>query len=92
MFFGCRLFAAQFAVLSLWALLTSIRQCKLIAMLHTEQSAANPARPIQEGDLVVVYEGFDNMKAVRVTANGQYNNKYGSFAHKVGAQRQLGEA
>ena len=52
-------------------------------MLHTAESAANPCRPIADGDLVIVYEGFDSMKAVRVSANGNYNNKYGSFAHKV---------
>lgn len=52
-------------------------------MLHTAESAANPERPISAGDLVVVYEGFESMKAVRVTDGGNYNNKYGSFAHKV---------
>lgn len=52
-------------------------------MLHKAESAANPCRPIADGDLVIVYEGFDSMKAVRVSANGNYNNKYGSFAHKV---------
>lgn len=52
-------------------------------MLHTTASAAEPGRCIQEGDLVVVYEGFDSMKSVRVTAKGHYNNKFGSFAHAV---------
>ena len=52
-------------------------------MLHTAASAADPGRCIQEGDLVVVYEGFDSMKSVRVTAKGNYNNKFGSFAHAV---------
>ncbi|KAL4439439.1 hypothetical protein ABPG77_008768 [Micractinium sp. CCAP 211/92] len=50
-------------------------------MLHTATSAAEPSRCIQEGDLVVVYEGFDSLKSARVTANGYYNNKFGSFAH-----------
>lgn len=33
----------------------------------------------------VVYEGYDNMKAVRVAPGGLYNNKYGAFPHKVGS-------
>lgn len=51
-------------------------------MLHTELSAAQPGRCIAEGDLLVVYEGFDSMKAQRVVAKGQYNNKFGSFYHQ----------
>ena len=56
-------------------------QCAI--MLHTAESAAQPERGIAEGDLVVVYEGFDSMKAVRVTARGQFQNKFGCFDHKV---------
>ena len=37
--------------------------------------------------LQVVYEGYDNMKAVRVAASGNYNNKYGTFPHKVRRER-----
>ncbi|KAI7845297.1 hypothetical protein COHA_001140 [Chlorella ohadii] len=59
-------------------------------MLHTPESAAQPVRSIAEGDLVVVYEGYDNMKAVRVAANGNYNNKYGTFPHKDWLGRPYG--
>ena len=52
-------------------------------MLHTAESASQPERAIAEGDLVVVYEGFDSMKAARVTARGQFQNKFGCFDHKV---------
>ena len=31
----------------------------------------------------MVYEGYDNMKAVRVAAKAQYNNKYGTFPHQA---------
>ena len=52
-------------------------------MLHTAESAAQPERAIAEGDLVVVYEGFESMKAVRVAARAQFQNKFGCFNHKV---------
>ena len=51
-------------------------------MLHTAESAAQPERAIAEGDLVVVYEGFESMKAVRVAARAQFQNKFGCFDHK----------
>ena len=31
----------------------------------------------------MVYEGYDNMKAVRVSAKSHYNNKYGTFPHQA---------
>ncbi|PSC73714.1 tRNA (adenine(58)-N(1))-methyltransferase catalytic subunit trmt61a [Micractinium conductrix] len=61
-----------------------------MALLHSPASFAQPARGIAEGDLVVVYEGFDSMKSVRVAADGQYNNKYGSFVHKDWVGRPFG--
>ena len=54
-------------------------------LLHTEELAANPARGIRDGDLVVVYEGFESMKQVRVAAGSFYDNRYGQFAHSVSA-------
>ena len=40
-----------------------------------------PGNPIEEGDLVVVYERFDRMKAVRVERGGKLQNRYGIFEH-----------
>jgi tRNA (adenine57-N1/adenine58-N1)-methyltransferase len=56
---------------------------RCVIMLHTAESAAQPERAIAEGDLVVVYEGFESMKAVRVAARAQFQNKFGCFDHKV---------
>lgn len=39
---------------------------------------------IQQGDLVIVYERFDVMKAVVVTEDGMYQNRFGAFPHRVG--------
>ena len=41
-----------------------------------------PARTVQMGDLVIVYEGFNKQKAVTLTEKGQYQNRYGSFPHR----------
>jgi tRNA (adenine57-N1/adenine58-N1)-methyltransferase len=41
------------------------------------------ARRVQEGDLVIVYERFDCMKAATVTAKGLYNSKWGNFQMKA---------
>lgn len=41
------------------------------------------ARTVKEGDLVVVYERFDSMKACTVTLKGQFSNRWGDFATKV---------
>ncbi len=41
------------------------------------------AQTIKEGDLVVVYERFDSMKAVTVTPKGQFGNCFGNFQTKV---------
>eukprot|EP00887_Chlorella_sp_A99_P001934 scaffold18.g1934.t1 len=56
-------------------------------MLRTGE-AAGP-RLIAENDLVVVYERFDSMKAVRVKRGGTFNNKFGAFMLKVHARRRL---
>lgn len=47
-------------------------------------SASCSPRTIQVGDLVIVYEGINSMKAVSVSDRGGYENKFGYFAHKVG--------
>ncbi|KAL2621433.1 hypothetical protein R1flu_001638 [Riccia fluitans] len=36
---------------------------------------------IQDGDLVIVYETYKQMKAVTVTKNGEFQNRYGLFMH-----------
>ena len=38
---------------------------------------------IKDGDMVIVYERFDSMKAVTVTTDGKYQNKFGLFIMKV---------
>eukprot|EP00951_Prasinocladus_malaysianus_P047686 scaffold651544_cov42-Prasinocladus_malaysianus.AAC.1 len=39
-------------------------------------------RLIADGDLVVVYEGYDSMKAVYIdAAKGQFCNRHGNFPH-----------
>lgn len=39
---------------------------------------------MQEGDLVIVYENFNSMKAVYVDAKATFENRFGSFPQKVG--------
>lgn len=41
-------------------------------------------RRIQEGDLVIVYESYTNIKAVYVNSKEKIHNRYGTFLHKVG--------
>lgn len=54
-------------------------------LLRAGDGQDGPAgRIVKEGDLVVVYERFDSMKSCRVTAKGQFSNKWGDFAVKVG--------
>lgn len=50
------------------------------AVLRTEGPGP---RLMAEGDLVIVYERFDSMKALTLTAKGTYNNKFGNFAMKA---------
>ena len=38
---------------------------------------------MQEGDLVVVYEHYNSMKAVYISAGAKFENRFGSFPHKV---------
>lgn len=40
-------------------------------------------RRIEQGDLVIVYERFDSMKAVRVSAKDTFQNRFGAFPMKV---------
>ena len=49
-------------------------------LLHAEGSIP---RLIQDGDLVIVYERFDSMKAITVAQRAVFNNKFGNFAMKV---------
>lgn len=52
-------------------------------LIHGIHDDAPGSDLIQEGSLVVVYERFDSMKAVKVTFKGQYSNRWGNFAMKV---------
>eukprot|EP00775_Hariotina_reticulata_P001132 gene1132-1469_t len=46
-------------------------------------SEAVPAeRRIKEGDLVIVYESYTNIKAVYVDSKEKIHNRYGTFLHK----------
>ncbi|KAL6778625.1 hypothetical protein ACKKBF_B15500 [Auxenochlorella protothecoides x Auxenochlorella symbiontica] len=51
-------------------------------LIHGPHEDAPGSDLIQEGSLVVVYERFDSMKAVKVTPKGQYSNRWGNFAMK----------
>lgn len=39
------------------------------------------SRTIKDGDLVIVYERHDVMKAVKVSENGVFHNRFGAFKH-----------
>ncbi|GAQ86103.1 tRNA methyltransferase complex GCD14 [Klebsormidium nitens] len=45
---------------------------------------------IQEGDLVIVYESHDRMKAVKVSAKETLQNRFGSFKHSDWIGRPFG--
>ena len=51
------------------------------SLIPTEGEAV--PRLVKDGDLVVVYEGYESMKSVKVTAKGQFQNRFGCFAMKV---------
>ena len=51
-------------------------------MLHTSEVRSNS---IQKGDLVIVYERHDSMKAVRVDPAREFANKFGVFKMSVRA-------
>ena len=55
-------------------------------MLHAESSNTAWDRNIQDGDLVVVYERFDSLKAVVVNSRSEFSNRFGHFQMKVSAQ------
>jgi hypothetical protein len=53
-----------------------------MAMLAVEASLrAEGERQIKEGDVVIVYERHDRMKAVIVARNGELQNRFGVFPH-----------
>ena len=56
-------------------------------MLHAPRAEAGGegagAGAIREGDLVVVYERADSMKAARVQAAGAYGSRFGTFHMKA---------
>jgi hypothetical protein len=57
------------------------------AAMVLPQAVTGPGpRLIQEGDLAVVYESYNAIKAVYVDSKkGQYANRFGNFQHKVRA-------
>ena len=49
-------------------------------------SSSSAPRTIREGELVIVYESPQSMKAVTIDgAKGQFQNRFGNFPHKVRA-------
>jgi hypothetical protein len=46
---------------------------------------------IELGDLVIIYEDWQNMHAVRVKAGGCFSGYYGKFAHDAMVGRRFGE-
>lgn len=52
-------------------------------MLHQPQQPVLEPPKISAGDLVVVYEGFNAMKAVQVEPTMQFGTKFGQFPMKV---------
>ncbi|KAG9155393.1 hypothetical protein Leryth_017927 [Lithospermum erythrorhizon] len=51
-------------------------------MLFIEQSKKLSFKKcISDGDLVIVYERHDNMKAIKVSENGVLQNRFGAFKH-----------
>lgn len=47
-------------------------------------------RCIQDGDLVIVYERYDNMKAVKVCEGSVLENRFGVFKHSDWVGKQFG--
>ncbi len=49
----------------------------------SESFAAASPRCIQSGELVVIYERFDMIKAARVNVKNSHTNKWGTYPMKV---------
>ncbi|GBG71698.1 hypothetical protein CBR_g9110 [Chara braunii] len=47
--------------------------------LSSSTAPTRQHRAIQEGDLVIVYEGHERMRAVRVSSKGRFEDKWGVF-------------
>ncbi|MEW5317511.1 MAG: hypothetical protein WDW38_008800 [Sanguina aurantia] len=45
---------------------------------------------MQVGDLIIVYESFQSLKPVILTANGRLDNRFGSFLHKEWVGKPFG--
>ena len=52
-------------------------------MLARKEHAGPGPRKIANGDLVIVYESFNAMKAVYVDAKEAFRNRFGTFPQKV---------
>ena len=53
-------------------------------MLHSADPGGEDK--IRNGELVVVYERFDSLKAVRVNSRTEFSNRFGHFKMQVGLQ------
>ncbi|BDA45787.1 tRNA (adenine(58)-N(1))-methyltransferase catalytic subunit [Coccomyxa sp. Obi] len=51
-------------------------------VLHKERPLGGPPRTIADGDLVILYEQFDSMKAVYVDAKENIQSRFGCFPMK----------
>ena len=81
---GLQASAANIPRISRAELQTCSKLCNPVMVLHKDAGAVSASRRcIQAGDLVIVYERFDSMKAVRVTPGESYGNRYGNFKLKV---------
>jgi hypothetical protein len=65
-----------------------LRDVNYVTAASMDAKAAHPQsasdRNIHDGDLVIVYESPQAMKAVTITVNGRYDNRFGNFALKAG--------
>ena len=52
-------------------------------MLHARPAQGAEGPLIKQGDLVVVYERHDSLKAVTVSVTSDFNNRFGHFKMKA---------
>ncbi|KAJ0979765.1 hypothetical protein J5N97_015239 [Dioscorea zingiberensis] len=63
----------------------------IVSMLTIDPSKKNSfQRCIEDGDLVIVYERHDNMKAVKVKKGSELQNRFGVFKHSDWIGKPLG--
>lgn len=62
---------------------TYLKMANIYPSLDVAPNAGPSPRTIQDGDLVIVYENMNYMKAVTVKSSEKFDNRFGSFPHKV---------